>query len=399
MLPETGIQGQSFNSLKYLHMRKYILLMTILVLISCTGNHRYQIKGTIDTKARPIIFLDEQEVSRIILTDSVRVNKHGRFSLRGKIDYPRFFQIRLSNNLIPLLIAPGEKITLTCHSDNFSADYKVNGSAGSEQIFLLNEKALETTGKLDSIRHVLDNPLTEDSERQALIELARSIYQDQRKFSIGFILEHLNSMASIYALYQRINGKDYILNENRDIQLMKITGQTLDTLYPVSKHVRALVADARKLEAEVKNIGYLQLMDQMDGKIPDISLPDSHGDTVKLSSLDKKIVLISFWASWNRPSIAHNLELKEIYNKYHRKGFEIYQVSLDNNKEAWINAIQYDEIPWINVSDLSYPRSQTAIIYNIASLPATFLLNQNRDVVGKNLTKIELDNKLKELLD
>ena len=225
------------------------------------------------------------------------------------------------------------------------------------------------------------------------------IYQDQRKFSIRFILEHLQSMASVYALYQRINGRDYILNENKDIQLLKITGQSLDTLYPASKHVRALVADALKLELQVKNLGYKQIMDQLDGNIPDISLPDSNGDTVSLSSLHDKTVLISFWASWNRQSVSHNLELKDLYNKYHRKGFEIYQVSLDNKKEAWINAIKYDEIPWINVSDLSYPNSQTAILYNINSLPTTFLLDQDGQVIGKNFTKAELENKLRELCD
>jgi peroxiredoxin len=206
-------------------------------------------------------------------------------------------------------------------------------------------------------------------------------------------------MASIYALYQRINSRDYILNENKDIQLLKITGQSLDTLYPESKHVKALVADARKLELQVKNLGYLQIMDQMEGSIPDIALPDSHGDTIRLSSLKNKMVLISFWASWNQQSIAYNLELKKIYEKYHSKGFEIYQVSLDNKKESWLNAIQYDEIPWINVSDLSYPGSATATLYNITSLPATFLLSRDGEVLGKDLNRLELDNKLQALLD
>jgi peroxiredoxin len=350
---------------------------------------------------RPMIYMDEQEVTQIVPFDTARADRQGRFSFSGRLDYPRFFHIRLggNNNLIPLLIAPGERIILTCHSNNFSTDYSINGSEGSEQIFLLNKQAMETTARLDSIIRILDDPLTDEAARQGLIELYSMIFQQQRKFSTSFILNHLQSMASIYALYQRIGGQDYILNENKDIQLLKITGQTLDTLYPYSKHVQALVADAGKLESQIKNLGYMQIMDKLEGKIPDISLPGTDGDTVRLSSLDDEVVLISFWASWNKLSVSHNLELKEIYNKYHRKGFEIYQVSLDNKKDAWINAIQYDEIPWINVSDLSSPNSPTALMYNITSLPVTFLLDQDRDVVGKNLTKAEMDSKLRELLD
>jgi peroxiredoxin len=368
--------------------------------IACSRHRRYEINGNIDVSTRPMVYLDEQEVSRIVPVDSARANRQGQFSFSGRIEYPRFFHIHLGDNyLISLLIAPGEKINLSCHSKNFSTSYLVTGSEGSEQIFLLNEKLAETNKMLDSIGRILRDPQINDARRLELEALSGSVIEDQRKFSIRFILEHLQSMAAIYALYQRINGQDFILNENKDIQLLKITGQSLDTLYPGSKHVQALVADATKLELQVKGLGYFRLLDQMDGSIPDISLPDRNGDTVRLSSIPEKVVLISFWASWNQQSISHNLELKELYNKFHPKGFEIYQVSLDSKKEPWVNAIQYDEIPWINVSDLSYPRSYTASLYNITSLPATFLINRQGDVIGKNLTRIELDIKLKELLD
>ena len=136
--------------------------MVVPLVFSCSGNKRFRINGTIDKDSRPVVYFDEQEVSQIVSIDSVRADRHGRFSIHGRIDYPRFFHIHLGdNNLIPLLIAPGEKVILTCHSDKFSSDYTVDGSEGSEQIFQLNERVFETNRRLDSIENILNNPRTE----------------------------------------------------------------------------------------------------------------------------------------------------------------------------------------------------------------------------------------------
>jgi hypothetical protein len=110
--------------------------------------------------------------------------------------------------------------------------------------------------------------------------------------------------------------------------------------------------------------------------------------------------LLSFWASWNKESINENLKLKSFYQKYKNKGFEIYQVSLDNNKEAWQQAVNFDELPWINVSDLAYPNSEAAMRYNIQSLPTHFLLTKDQsDILGKNLSTRDLEIKLSNHLN
>jgi thiol-disulfide isomerase/thioredoxin len=259
----------------------------------------------------------------------------------------------------------------------------------------LNRKLSDTQSRIDSLIASFDSKGDTSLEaKQELVDNYNAVVQDQRNYSITFVIDHLQSMASVYALYQKIDDQKYILNENRDVQLLKITAHSLDTLWPESQHVKALAADAINLETKLTNAEYTSLMDQLEHSLPEISLPDPGGDTISLSALNNKAILLSFWASWNPSSVALNIQLKNIYNQYHNKGFEIYQVSLDNNRDSWTRAIEYDELPWINVSELSYPRSYAAAVYNVTDLPTTFLLTPEGDILGKNLSVVELDRRL-----
>ena len=117
-----------------------------------------------------------------------------------------------------------------------------------------------------------------------------------------------------------------------------------------------------------------------------------------LSSLKGKVILLSFWASTNKDSRLFNRELKRVYNKFKSRGVEIYQVSLDNNKVYWEAALLQDELPWINVCELSYPNSYAASIYNVTQLPTNFLISKKGEIVGRNLQGTLLDDKIQENL-
>jgi peroxiredoxin len=282
---------------------------------------------------------------------------------------------------------------------DFSTGYGISGSEGSAYLRDLHLKLAGTRRRIDSLVTSFDSKGdTSLAAKMELIDRYNDIIRDQRNYSITFIIDHRQSLAALYALYQRIDEETYILNQNKDVQLMKITAHALDTLYPGSKHVKALSVDAKKLEMQLTGTQYSRLIDKLDSSLPELSLPDPRGDTISLSSLGNKAILVSFWASWNSQSVAHNLELKKIYERYHPLGFEIYQVSMDNDKESWLHAIDYDELPWINVSELSYPETYAAAIYNVSSLPTTFLVTPDGEVLGKNLTAGELDRKLAAML-
>jgi len=382
-------------------MRKIILIVLVLFIVSCSRDRQFRISGNLDSGERPVLYFEEQEVTKITFIDSTRTARNGNFVFKGKLDHPRFFQLRLGENkLIPLLIAPGEKIELQCDTVLFSTGYRLSGSEGSLYLKELNAKLANTQSRIDSLVKQFDN--TGDTSMTAKLELIDNynfIVQDQRNYSITFIIDHRQSMASLYALYQRIDSEKYILNDNKDVQLLKITAHSLDTLYPESQHVRALSADARKLEEQLTNAEYTRLIDELEPSFPEISLPDPGGDTISLSSVNSKAILLSFWASWNPASIAHNIELKKIYQQYHSKGFEIYQVSMDNDKDSWLRAIEYDELPWINVSELSYPESYAATVYNVSILPTTFLVTPDGEILGKNLSAGEMNRRLASMLN
>lgn len=135
-------------------------------------------------------------------------------------------------------------------------------------------------------------------------------------------------------------------------------------------------------------------------KAPDIKLADRDGKEIALSSLKGKVVLLDFWASWCGPCRMENPNVVKAYEKYKEKGFTIFSVSLDENKERWLQAIEKDKLTWpSHVSDLKGWRSAGAAVYKVNSIPATFLLDRDGKIIGKNLRGAALEDKLKSLLD
>jgi thiol-disulfide isomerase/thioredoxin len=130
---------------------------------------------------------------------------------------------------------------------------------------------------------------------------------------------------------------------------------------------------------------------------PEISLADSTGKIIKLSTLRGKVVLIDFWASWCGPCRKDNPHNVELYKKYNSKGFEIYGVSLDRDREKWLEAIKKDGLTWTHVSDLQYWKSEGAKTYGINAIPATVLLDRDGKIIAKKLRGPSLDEKLKEI--
>lgn len=133
-------------------------------------------------------------------------------------------------------------------------------------------------------------------------------------------------------------------------------------------------------------------------KLVEISMKTSEGQTKKLSKVKAKLILLDFWASWCVPCRRENPELVRLYNNYKSRGFEIYAVSLDQNKEQWMSAIKKDNLPWINVSDLQ-ENNKAAKLYGVSSIPDNFLIDQEGKVIARKLPVKELREKLEELFD
>jgi thiol-disulfide isomerase/thioredoxin len=134
-----------------------------------------------------------------------------------------------------------------------------------------------------------------------------------------------------------------------------------------------------------------------DPRLP-IKLPTVKGDSLTLASLKGKVLLLDFWASWCGPCRSANRQLVRLYAKYKQQGFEIFSVSLDEEKKDWKKAIAKDNITWVQVNDPRGWNAQTAITWNISQLPTTFLINKKGDVVAIDLEGKKLEMEIKELL-
>jgi len=136
-----------------------------------------------------------------------------------------------------------------------------------------------------------------------------------------------------------------------------------------------------------------------DAVLPDIALPAASGDTIRLSSLRGKLVLVDFWASWCGPCRVANKGLVKLYEKFHDKGFEIYSVSLDEDRSEWLKAVKKDKIQWLQVIDNKGWEAATARQWNIFALPTSYLIDATGTVIAMDLEGKALEKVLKEMLD
>jgi len=258
-------------------MKRAFIYIFLLLIISCTRTNTFKITGIIENIESGKIYLDEQEIEKIQPLDSVRISKKGKFTFKGHTAYPKFYHLHLDTNLIlPLLIGPGEDVFIKSTKTDFPYRYEIEGSEGSQYIKDLNNRLLLTRKKLDSLQNLINNTTAiEDIRQSELVDEYTRVIEDQRNFSLKFILDHLTSMASIYAIYQKLNNDTYVLYKNRDIQILKITGAALDTIYPESGHVRSLVANAANLEQQLRATEIQKLINEgySENEIVKIMMP------------------------------------------------------------------------------------------------------------------------------
>ncbi len=382
-------------------MKKILFFLIPVLIAGCNKQETIKIHGTVPDAEGKYLVLEKSEINTPISLDSVKIKKSGNFKLEIPVSEPDFYQLSFSNrNFVSLLGLPGENIGLKFKTNDLSSEYEVTGSEGSILVQQLDVQLRNTLHEMDSItelyRSNIDSPGF-DSLSVSLNDSYNQLMLNQRKFLIGFILNNLSSLSSIKALYQKYNPETYILNDIKDYQYLKLVTDTLSVYYPDSKHTKALRADFEKGLARVNMARMSKLVNESSIDHPDIALPTPEGDTISLSSLRGNYVLLAFWASWNQESVAKNLQLKSFYNKYKSKGFKIYQVSFDNKKENWENAIRYDELPWINVSDLKYPESTIVGTFNVQKIPMNYFVEKDGTLSARDLDNRTLKIKLEQV--
>jgi len=383
--------------------RSLIFLLPVLIFAGCQNNKTFTVKGLIKEPGNKAIFLNRINVNTLQLIDSSKIDAKGRFSFRVKANEPDLYQLGYSgSDFVTIVAEPGEKIHLVFNRKSLSEDYSVTGSEGTEKVRMLDMRLNDTKRKLDSLRteykKVLAVPGSEEIKSKLENEFNNTL-KDIRKKNIEFIITNTRSMASIKALYQRIDENTYVLYDPKDLQYLKIVSDSLSRYYPGSKNVKALTEDVKK-ELNQMNARQIENLANSSPEIKlDPDLKDINGKRIALSSLKGKVVLVTFWSVDSKECIAENLQFKSIYKSYNKKGFEIYQINLDENEEKWRAEVKFDELPWINAREDDLANPVNAILFNVKTLPSNFLFDRDGSIIGINLHGRSLQIKLNQLFN
>ncbi|MGM0667844.1 MAG: thioredoxin-like domain-containing protein [Bacteroidota bacterium] len=381
-----------------------IILLILLIAASCKNEDKIIIRGEVANASHDYLQVLMVNLNNTIFVDSVRINSSGNFKIELEDAEPAFYSIGYSDDEFVTVVAePGNRINLVFRGKKLQNDYLVEGSEESEKVRMLDRKLGESVLKLDSLvdeyQEVLEK--TDMQEKAAEIEEAYSnLLEQQRKYNIAFILDNLNKLSAVKALYQKVNENMYVLYRERDLQYLKLVSDSLDKYYPDITLTKLL---KENLEEELNNM-YINRLSQSANEVAitdlDVYLEDINGKKVRLSDLMKdNYVLLSFWSAESNECISNNLAMKQMYRLYHNEGFEIYQVNLDADEELWKSSVRFDELPWIHVREDDPSKPLTARMFNVTGVPANYLFDMEGNIIGKNLFGRSLQIKLGQIFD
>jgi len=385
-------------------MNKKLFFYLFLVLLSAgCKNNIVRISGTVVNPADgEYIVLDELKSNNLVLLDSVKIPSDGKFSFKREIKQPSFYLLRSKeNNFLTMLVQPGEKITLKVHSDSLNNPLSLKGSKGTELMAEYNKTLRVTIKKLTGLNKIyVQNQDKPELPKviESLDSLAQVYLSEINTYTKKYIDDNIKSLVSLVALYQQVAPSVYVLNPAKDLKYYIKVDSSMFSLYPSYEPVISLHDQVKELVSNMKGEPGAAPSSAAGTIAPEISLPTPAGDTIKLSSTRGSLVLLDFWASWCAPCRKENPNLVNVYNIYHKKGFQIYQVSLDKTKDAWIKGIQDDHLEkWIHVSDVQYWNSIVVPLYKVESIPCNFLLDKEGRIIATNLRGEQLQIKLAEI--
>ncbi|WP_430818112.1 thioredoxin-like domain-containing protein [Carboxylicivirga caseinilyticus] len=385
-------------------MKQSLLTLLIVLLMSaCSTGNKFKISGTIEDGAGKMLYIQKMDLNQTTTLDSVKLKKNGEFSFTGeRLNEPTFLLLKITDqNYITLLADTTEHIEVMANATNLEESYRLTNSIGSAYIQIFNKRIRVLNSELDRvIKEFQALDANDKAGKKRLEDEYRQLILDHKTFVGEFIMENFTSFAGYYALFQRLNDNSQVMNvmDKSDQVYFSTLATSLENHYPDSERAKHLYNYVLGVKAQQQKEALTQkLLQEAKSGFPDIEEANTLGEKIKLSSLKGKTVLLSFWASWDQSSRKENNNLKSLYKKYHNKGFEIYQVSLDRSKILWQNAIETDELPWINVSDLRYTDSYPARLYNIQKIPSNYLISAEGEIVGKDLFGNRLSERLEEI--
>lgn len=360
---------------------------------ACTPAAR--IDGVIGSAPSSEVVVKLLEVNRYEVLDTVKTDASGHFSYKVNVEegQPEFIYLFHNDRRIAsLLLETGDKVSISADT---LGNYTVEGSEESARLAQVEKEYSAAQARLQTIALKLET--AEGSQAETLRQQLGKEYIDYYRQCVKYVLENSRSLTAVPVLYQSFGANLPVFGQSTDAIHFVNVADSLALSYPDSKYVKAL-----KKEAE-RRYGYLELEAKLINAetvgYPDIVLPDVNAQKIRLSEVDSKVIMLYFWSASDASQKMFNLDvLKSLYEDYHSRGFEIYQVALDPDKAGWARTVKNQNLPWINVCDGLGADSQYVVTYNIPALPATYIIADGELVDGQVVDEKSLRKLLDKLL-
>lgn len=348
----------------------------------------FEIKGQLGNLQAPAkIYMAYTTADGVWVRDSTKI-VNGAFRFRQYTVHPVNALLSVSrdgkstrlfspHDIARVYIEPNATIRLQSNED--ISNRKISGSRSERDYEVYQDYVSLFDKKIDSVQRLILNP-ENVAKRPSLLKARTDILEEKQIRTKDYILRHPDQFVSLNLL-EEYAGYSIVYADVQPV-FEKLSAD-------LKNSVKGKIFGAKIALAKTAAIGV---------QAGDFTQPDTAGVPVSLSSFRGKWVLIDFWASWCAPCRAESPVLKQAYEAFKSKNFDILAVSLDFNRANWLKAIKDDGLPWHHVSDLKYWKNAVAVQYGVVSAPQNVLVNPSGKIVAKNLRGDELKEMLAELL-
>ena len=364
-----------------------------LLAAACTPTAKVDV--VLDGAASSEVVMKLLNVNRYEVLDTVKTDAAGKFSYKVEIEkgQPEFIYVFYKDTKVAsLLLEAGDKVSVEADT---LGNFIVEGSEESLKLAQIEKDYASALIKLSNLStQVLSATGAEADEARR--QLSQE-YVNYYRSCVRYVMENSKSLTVVPVFFQNFGSDLPVFAQSTDAIHFANVSDSLEMVYPASRYVKALRAEANKRQ------NYLELETRLNSAdavgYPDIELPDLKAEKIKLSEVDAKVVMVFFWDPTDATQKMFNLDfLKAIYEDYHKKGFEIYQVALDPDKAFWARVVKEQNLPWINVCDSRGAASPYISLYNLSTVPAAYVIADGELVDGEMATEQSFRKRLQQLL-